>query len=487
MIPIAKLIKKRRPSSILGLALDGNRLEAVVVRRLNGTLQVQQTVSATLALSPLTGDPELAGREIRNHLDQAGIRERRCAVCLPLNLVLTLQTKIPELPEADVAGYLQLEAERGFHSGPENLFIADSRAKSGGGEQLATLMGVPRNQLAAVETVLKAAQLKVLTFSLGVAATQPATLHPDRGTLTLALGNNSFELQVTAGGGIVALRSLDGVLEGEGAQRHIDDDLVAREIRITLGQLPSEFGDRIKYARICGRGEIAKQFTADITSRLESMGMKVEVADRASTAEFDKPLPPEIALSPALALAANYVRGAVTAPELLPPKISAWQQFMQSSKFSSKKMAWAGAAAGFVVLCVAGAFGVQQWQISRLNSEWKSMESQYNQLMATNDHINKFRPWFDRTFRALRIVKTLTEAFPVDGSSVSAKSVEIRDLTTVSCSGIARDNPAYFGMLDKLQDYTNEVSELKTDSLRGQSPAQFTFNFLWEGVKTSGN
>src|SRR5271165_5633988 len=118
--------KPKRAGSVLGLALDGNRLEAVVLRRSNGTLHVRQTVSAALALSPLTDDPELVGREIRNHLDAAGIRERRCAVCLPPSWLLTLQAKVPDLPEADRAGFLQLEAERGFHSGPETLFVAHS-------------------------------------------------------------------------------------------------------------------------------------------------------------------------------------------------------------------------------------------------------------------------------------------------------------------------------------------------------------------------
>jgi len=78
------LQKKRAPSSMLGLALDGGRLEGVVLRRTNGSLHVLKQFGVSLALNPLTGDPELVGREIRNHLDQAGIRERRCAVCVPL-------------------------------------------------------------------------------------------------------------------------------------------------------------------------------------------------------------------------------------------------------------------------------------------------------------------------------------------------------------------------------------------------------------------
>ncbi len=122
-----KLPKKQRASSVLGLSLDGNRLEGVVLRRTNGSLVLQKTISASLSLDPLTNDPELVGREIQNHLEKAGIRERRCAVCVPLNWVLTLQTKLPDLPEADVSGFLQIEAERGFPYGPDALLICASR------------------------------------------------------------------------------------------------------------------------------------------------------------------------------------------------------------------------------------------------------------------------------------------------------------------------------------------------------------------------
>src|SRR5271154_6851762 len=120
------LFKSKRGASVLGMALDGNRLEAVVLHRSNGTVEVRQSVVAQLALSPLTDAPELVGREIRNHLDQAGISQRRVAVCLPVGWVLTMQSKVPELSDADRASFLQLEAERGFHSGPESLLSASS-------------------------------------------------------------------------------------------------------------------------------------------------------------------------------------------------------------------------------------------------------------------------------------------------------------------------------------------------------------------------
>ena len=78
MVDLLKIMPKRqRLSSLLGLALDGSRLDGVVLRRTNGSLQVQQSFSVTLSLDPLTAAPELVGREIRNHLEAAGVRERR--------------------------------------------------------------------------------------------------------------------------------------------------------------------------------------------------------------------------------------------------------------------------------------------------------------------------------------------------------------------------------------------------------------------------
>ena len=55
-------LKGHRLTSLLGLTLDGSRLEGVVVRRNNGSLLVQESFAVTLSLDPLTGDPELVGR-----------------------------------------------------------------------------------------------------------------------------------------------------------------------------------------------------------------------------------------------------------------------------------------------------------------------------------------------------------------------------------------------------------------------------------------
>lgn len=474
--------KKKRASAILGLTLDGNRLEAVVLSRTNGSVKLQKHVSVPLALSPLSSEPELVGREIRIHLDQAGIREKRCVVCLPPNWMLTVDAKIPDLPEEDVASFLEIETERGFPSGPENLQIASTRSKSKDGEQFALLMGVPNNHVEILEKVLKAAQLKPVSFSLGTAAMAGGL---QSAGLLLALGPRGLDLQMRAGGGIVALRSLDGSIEGEGAQKTVDANAVAREVRITLGQLPQSLAQEITTASIVARGDMARQFISEISKALQNTGLRTSVLACSTTATFSSPPHADIALSPALALAADYLMDSAPMPEFLPPRVSAFQQFFASSKLSSKKLVYAGAAAGAVAAIVILAFVYQQVQIMMLDSHWKKIEKKVAELTTDQELTRKFRPWYDNSFTGLRILRQLTEAFPEDGY-VSAKNLEVRDLSAVTCSGVARDNQSYQGLLDKLRT-NGEITELKTEMLRGQSPVQFTFNFQWGDANGSAN
>ena len=476
------ILKKKRASSVLGLALDGSRLEGVVLRRSNGSLQVQQSLGVSLALNPLTGDPELVGREIRNHLDHAGIRERRCVVCLPLSSALALLTEIPELPEEDIASFLQIEIERGFPYGQEALFISTLRFRSSTGKQCAASVALPRNNVLALERALKAAQLKALSFSLGMPALQSPDQESPDGVLALMIGENSVDLQVTSKGGIVALRALDEAFEIEGVEKHLSADFLAREIKITLGQLPADFRETIHQAKIFGRGPVVQRFVTDIMPRLASMGLRVEDVERYPENEFAKRLPPDVPVSPALSLAARYLTDAGPILEFLPPKVRPWQQV--TTRFSSRKVAWASAAAGAAVLLVGGAFLVQQWQLSRLQAQWAVMEPKVKELDGMQQQIKKFRPWFDGSFRSLSILKKLAESFPEEGV-VTAKTLEIREASSVTCSGTARDNQAFLRMLDQLRA-AKEVSDVKVDQVRGTAPMQFTFNFHW-GEKANEN
>ncbi len=167
--------------------------------------------------------------------------------------------------------------------------------------------------------------------------------------------------------------------------------------------------------------------------------------------------------------------GQPPALEYLPPKPTAWQQF--TGRYASGQRRTIGLAAAAVLLLIFGAFAVQHIQLTLLRSRWNRMSTQVHELESVRQQIAQYRPWFDDSFRSLSILKELTLAFPQDGV-VTAKSIDIRDGTVVSCSGNARDQASFLKTYSQLRGATNVV-DLKADSMRGKTPMQFTFTFRW--------
>jgi hypothetical protein len=351
------------------------------------------------------------------------------------------------------------------------------------GKQFATQVAVPINHLEQLERALKAAQLRPTSITLGVTALQSPEKESSNGVLALVLGDGSVDLQITCAGGVAVLRSLDSVYESESVQNRLSTDLLLREIKITLGQLPGDFRDAVKRVRVFGRSEAARRFVNEAAPRLELMGMKAELVEAYAANEFSKSLPPVVEVTAAFSVAARCVTGAPKVFEFLLPKVSAFQQLTQ--RFSSRKLGMIGAAAAVLLLLVGGAFSVQQYKLSQLRSKWDGMSAKVRELDEMQTQIRRFRPWFDSTFRNLSIVRKVTEAFPEEGV-VTAKSLEIRDVSAVSCSGVANDNQALLKMLEQLRA-SKDVRDLKVDNIRGKTPLQFTFNFHWGEGGGDGN
>jgi len=478
-----RALKRNGHSSVLALSLDGDRLEGVVLRRSNGSLQTLQSFSETLSLDPLTADAELVGREIRNHLDAAGVRERTCVVCVPLKWALVVHIELPELPETDVASFLQIEAERGFPCDVATLRMSTSRWRSPSGKQHATLVGIPDNHLAAFERALQAAHLKVVSFSIGITALQPPGESSTDGVLALAIGEDGIDLQINCGGGVSALRSLEGALEIDGTRKLLHSDVVAREVRITLGQLPSEFRDALRGVRIFGPTEPARELASEIEAPLATIRLSTELVEAYPGGNFGVELPAGARASRAFSLGALYLTRHGAPLEFFRPRIAPWQQLAQ--RYSSSRIRMVGATAGALALLVAGLFLIQQWQLARLRSRWRGMSAKVTELDGLQQQIRQYRPWFDRSFPCLSVLRELTLAFPEDGI-VSAKTVEIRDVNTVTCSGTARDNSALLKTLTQLRS-TSGVNSLKVDQIRGKAPMQFTFDFQWGQGGASAN
>jgi hypothetical protein len=466
--------KRKKLSSVLGLALDGSRLDGVVLRRVNGSLQTAQSFSIALALDPLAAAPELVGREIRNQLAAAGVRERHCVFGVPLKWVLTAHTELPPLPAADAKSLLQMEAERGFPVDAAALRLTDSRCALADGKFFVLVAGIPAAHVAALEKVLAAAKLKPVSFALGLAALQPPGENSG-GVLALAVGESTVSLQIAARGGVAALRALEGAVENPTGRPKLLPNLVAREARITLGQLPAELRDTVKRICIFGPRELAQQLADEMELCFEPMGLSVETVTAHKPDEFGMTLPADAPVSAAFSLAARLLMGQSPAFEFLPPKPTLIEQF--ATKYASGRLRTIGAVAAGILLLVGGLFFMQQIELWRLRSQWSKMSAKVSDLQAVQDNIRQYRPWFDNSFRNLAILRELTLAFPEDGI-VTAKTIEIQNDSTVSCSGNARDSAALLATLAKLRA-ADGVSGLKVDLLHGKAPMQFTFDFQY--------
>jgi hypothetical protein len=470
MKPDSKIGKRHKLTSVLGLALDGSRLDGVVLKRANGALQQLQSFSAQLTLDPLTAAPELVAREIRNHLDAAGVREKNCVVGLPLRWVLTTQTELPPLPDADAASLLQLEAEKNFHADAASLQVSDSRSALAGDKKFVLLAGVPNTHVGSLEQILALAKLKPVSFALGISA-----LEKNGGALSLVIGESTVGLQVAVGGGVAVLRALEGAVENIGGRATLHADIVSREARVTLGQLPGELRDAIKRIRIFGPSDLARQLADEMELRFEPMGLQTEVVAGYAPDEFGVTLPPEVSQSAAFSLAANCLAEKTAAFEFLPPKPNVLQQLVK--KYSSGKFGTIGAAAAGVAVIVLAVFLFQQIQLWRYGSQWSRMTVKVTELQNIQEQIRFYRPWYDDSYRGLAILRQLTLAFPEDGS-VTAKTIEVREGKTVSCSGNARDIAALLAMQEKLRQVPG-VSELHLSQQRGKSPMLFSFDFQY--------
>jgi hypothetical protein len=228
---------------------------------------------------------------------------------------------------------------------------------------------------------------------------------------------------------------------------------------------------------------LGRQLVDELELRLDSTGLKVEPVTRYGVNELGIPLPLDASVSPAFSLAAGRLAGRREPFEFLLPKVTPLQQL--AARYSSGRLRTALSAAAVVALVLGGLFAFQQWQLWRLESQWVKLQPSVIQLQDVQEQIRKYRPWYDETVCGLTILRRLTEAFPEDGS-VTAKTVEIRDLNRVTCTGIARNYPALLKTVERLRT-VRQIPDVNLGPARGQPPAlQFTFSFQWsEGGKNA--
>jgi len=466
----------------LGLAFEGKRITACVVRRAGDRLRIRQTLQTALSLDPLTDDPELVGREVRNHLDAASIRESRCVVCVPLEWALTLRTEVPELSETDTDSFFRVQAEREFPFATEDLFISVSRYGTSDGTHHATIVAMAANHVSVLQKVLKAANLRPAGVTLGIASLLEGTDESEEGIVALLFKENGVDLGVATSGSVVALRSLDETVETDPQRGAFDVETVVRQLRITLGQMPQDLRDRVRSVKVFGPSGLVGSVFEELQSSIAPMGMSVESGESGVYGQAAESEALRQMLPTAFAAAAGRLLGRPSGLEFLPPRSSRLKVI--AGRVSSRGTLWLAGAAAVVVLGFGAAFLYQYWRLSRLEVEWSAIEPRVAEIETMQQQVKQFRPWFDDLPQSLLLVRKITEAFPEEGT-VWAKSVSIKKLAEVSCLGHARTIRDRETMCDSLRE-TDGVEELHVSEVQGDSPLQFRLTFRWNAGGSYG-
>jgi hypothetical protein len=465
---------KQPPPTVLGLSLNEGRLAAVLMGRAKSGLAEVQSTTAAPSLDLLQPEAALVGREIANQLEAAGIRERRCVIALPPGWIMSQQSPLPDLPPADLDSLLQLEAEQGFPCDPAQLQIARSIQRVGAAA-FVTQLAVRREHLDRLAAVARAAGLKPVGFSIGQFAAPTGGMTGAGGQITVALEGRAATLVVAVGGGLAAFRTCEAAIESEAGERVANSPAVARELRITFEQVPAALRGQLRRLVLCGDEALAAQLAARVGSWAATVGLAVEI----------RPAPPGgLGESIAREIGCDWLEPTGPRIEFMPPRRGRWEAVR--IRYSSKRLATAGAAAGAALALTLAAFGWQEIRLWSLRSEWEGMRMQAADLQALQDRIRDYRPWYDRSLPDLRILARVTQCFPENGS-LTAKSFDLHQLaaaTAVTISGTARDGQALLRTQEKLRK-SGEIQNVKVESISGKMPAQFTLTFRWIGTPGS--
>ncbi len=239
-------------------------------------MRVQKNYQATLSLDPLRDDPELVGQEIRSHIINGRLREKRCVICVPLRWAFSLRTDLRNLPETDTDSYLAIQAERGFAVDPQELSMAVSKFCDSSGRKQATIVGIPTRHVLLLEKALKAAGLRPVSVTLGATSLVHDEKDADEGKVLLSIGEEGMDLLVRAGGGVVSLRTLQDIYVDRHDREQFNVPAILRHLRITLGQLTHDLRNEIKTVQIFGPRNLVEKLADDLQNEAHSINLKVE-------------------------------------------------------------------------------------------------------------------------------------------------------------------------------------------------------------------
>ncbi len=485
---VARLKKRLQPRAALALTLEADRIAVSLVRLHvdDDGRDVIPVSSVPIGADDVYKNPEKAGGILAAALEAAGLREKRCAVCVPPAWALVASAELPAVAPDDLRGYLELRAEREFPIALSELRLGHSPYTLPDGTRRATLAALPSRRLEAVETMLAAAGRRALSVSLALGDTLAADGGDPAPALHFLASPGHTDVIVTAGGGVAALRSLPGpaadtvqpeegssLLATETPSAVFDPVAFARDIRITLGRLPQAVSQGVRLARFGGAPESAARLRREIRDNLWRMG--IETLEDEPAEGFSMPDAANLTAENAAALRLRR--------DFVPFEFVVFQPHRVEAlytRYNTQFYRRVAAVAACVIFLPAFAFFARGQYESHLTSQWEGMRDNVADLDGLQQKIRRFRPWFDPNPVTVQTLEGLFDVFPETGD-VWAKSIQVNSAGAVTCTGFAKTQKALIDLTERLRKKPG-VSAVTLKNQRSENPIQFTFTCQWGGA-----
>ncbi|MGB8355275.1 MAG: hypothetical protein WCD79_15360 [Chthoniobacteraceae bacterium] len=461
---IAEIKKRFQPRTSLALTLESERVAVSVLSEQEGSDGVFQTFSIPVGSDEISREPEKAGAMLAAALNEAQVRHRAAVVRIPPGWAMTASIDLPDVSAEDLRSYLELSAEREFPVAVSDLRLAHSPYTMPDGRRRATLAAVPAKRIEAVGKMLAAAGCRPVSISLSLYE----CLSTSKPTLYFLANGTHTDVVITAGGGVVSMRSLAGLTHSD--EVPFDPVSFYREIRITLGRLPEPIRQQLGDARFGGTPSSARRLFTETRDSLRKLGIE--------NAGLDSNIVEGKSDAATVQTVESFLSGQPVPFEFIVPEVNRWQVMLQ--RFDSKRHRLiVGGVVCFLVLPLLVLF-IRHEQENHLENEWNDMKRNVAELDGLQQKIHQFRPWFEPEPQILKIMESVIAAFP-DQGDVWAKSIQVTDGNKLTCTGFARNQAVLLALLERLRALPG-VNDLQRGPMRGDNPVQFSFTCKWEAV-----
>ena len=464
-----------KQTSILGLAFEGGNLSAVEIKRTEEGPIVKNSLRETLSQDLVTGNPELAGAEIKRLLQNAGIRERYCVACIPLSWAYLIQLELPAgLSDADRESYIRLRAERDLPFSLEDLNLSISACRDSEGKEHVIVAAVSNHYIEVLQKILKSAGLRPRSFPLGIASL--LTSGNARNGMSFMVHQEGIDIGIALDGAAAWIRSLPGSVYIEKDGVSVDSNQLVRELRIMLAKLPEALRSVDRLVHVYGNVLPEAIFTEKLQKPLSRLGLEVKRERSLSPGEEPGALVTPYAYSSGSA----YLEGHKKAFEFLPPAIGRIKKIM--GRVSARSILWLAGAVAALCLIIAVTFLVQSRRLNGLEKKWARMSPGVEKAESFQDKLRKYRSWHNDSIESLAILKSITQAFPEEGV-VWARSLQMRGMNEIQLSGEAKNNKTWLDTIERMRRI-KDIQEMKILQVReGDGPLQFSIKFKWEADK----